>query len=76
MTASARVRLLGLLVLVAAFGCQPSPAEKDDPIAETQRMLKEAERTVRESDGASPNAPPQPGATKTDPGKSPDPRSP
>jgi hypothetical protein len=55
MTSRAFCRPLGLLAVFAALGCLPPPEEKEDPVAETMRMLKEGERTVQSSGGTSPN---------------------
>jgi hypothetical protein len=54
MTARALVRSLGLLAVAAALGCEPPP-EKEDPVAETMRMLKAGEKTVQSSGGTSAN---------------------
>jgi hypothetical protein len=55
MTARALARPLGLLAIFAALGCLPPPEQKEDPVAETMRMLKDSERTVQASGGASQN---------------------
>lgn len=47
--------LASLAAALAGSGCQPPP-EREDPIAETQRMIAEAERTMRGGPG-SPGAP-------------------
>ncbi len=44
------VRLLAAAALLALVGCEPLP-EKDDPIAETKRMMEEAKRTGRTGKG-------------------------
>ena len=54
MTPRALVRLLGLLVVFAAPGCEPPP-EPEGPIADTKRMLRESERTVQNAGGTSAN---------------------
>ncbi len=55
MNLCAPIRSLGALMVLAALGCLPAPQEKEDPVAETLRMLEEGERTVRSSGGSSQN---------------------
>jgi len=54
MTSRALVRSLGLLAVAAVMGCEPPP-EKEGPVTDTKRMLREGERTVQNSGGASAN---------------------
>lgn len=49
------IAVAALAAVLAAAGCQPPP-EKEDPIAETQRMIEEAERAMRGGPGT-PGAP-------------------
>ncbi|HOX08063.1 MAG TPA: hypothetical protein PK280_16815 [Planctomycetota bacterium] len=52
----AMARPLSLLVAMVLVGCLPPPKEREDPVAETMRMLEEGRRPVQGAGGgASPN---------------------